>query len=152
MPLAVWGADIYIGEHITQHPEVVERFIQNLPRNESLMWQAWWHLQHHHDEQANACYAALSELDDPQGYRGLADSYLAGQGFAQNTDLALILYEKAGEQGLGPAQVNAAVLCADRQEWDKAEHWFQKALNNPELGGMKDELERLHQRRMGERT
>jgi tetratricopeptide (TPR) repeat protein len=151
-PFVAWGADGYIAAHASQHPEVVKKFIECLPSRESLVWQAWWHLQKQDYEQANKCYTALAELDDPQGYRGLADSYLAGHGLAQSTELALMFYEKAGELGLGPAQINAAVLYADQRKWDAAERWFKKALHNPDLSDMKDELTRLYNKRMSERS
>lgn len=149
---AAWGADGYITTHVFQHPEAVKEFIQHLPRRESLLWQAWLHLQQQDYDQANNCYTALAELDDPQGYRGLADSYLAGHGFAQNTELALVLYEKAAKLGHGAAQINAASLRADRREWSEAERWFQQALNNPDTKDMKDALQELHHRRMQEKA
>lgn len=148
---ATWSADSYIAAHILHHPQVVKSFIEHLPKHQSLLWKAWWHLQQENYDEANRCYTILAESDEPQGYRGLADSYLAGHGVVQNTELALVLYEKAATMGLGAAQINAAVLCADKHDWPKAECWFKQALSNPNLFDMKESLEALYQRRMKEK-
>lgn len=144
----VMSAENYIGAHISDHPQLVACFIHNLPQEDALSWQAWCHLQTNDYDQANACFYRLAVLGCPQGYRGLADSYLAGQGFSKNVDLALVLYEKAAALGSGPAQVNAAVLRADRGEWNQARIWFKLALSNLETASMHEELERLYHKRM----
>ena len=142
------AAEGYIGAHIDQNPEKVSEFIAHLPENDSILWQAWFFVQQGDFHQANALFYKLAEKNNPQGYRGLAESYLAGHGCVKDTDLALVLYEKAARLGLGPAQVNAAVLRADREDWKESKKWFDLALANSALLHMKDNVEALYHKRL----
>lgn len=143
----VMAAQNYVGAHV-DNPEIVHRFVQNLPSEDSLTWQAWWYLESNDFDAANACFYKLAQLNHPQGYRGLADSYLAGHGVPQNTELALVLYEKAAKLGLGVAQLNAAVIRAEQGHLNKAKVWFNCAMNNPDMASLKEQIVKLYQTRM----
>lgn len=145
------AAQNYIGAHV-DNPAIVQQFIQHLPKVDSLIWQAWEHLESGDFDAANACFYKLAELNQPQGYRGLADSYLAGHGVPQNTELALVLYEKAAEMGLGPAQFNAAILRAEQGKWNQAKNWFERALSNPDMEHMKEQTTQLYRQKMDEKS
>lgn len=141
------SAEHYVLAHM-HNPDVVNAFINNLDKKDKLFYQAQLALMERDFYKANSFFHELAKLNDPNGYRGLADSYISGQGFAKNLQLALIFYEKAAYLGLGPAQVNAASMCADLGDHKRSKFWFKKALANKEMAFMWDEIHRIQQRKL----
>lgn len=130
----------YVLAHIDRNPHVVLAYLNNLEQsnnNDILIEVANFYLYDtplQNIDKANILFKRVADRDDPRGYKGLADSYLSGQGFTTNLVLARIFYEKAARLGYGPGQFNIAILYRDgmggEQSVRKACEWLKKAYQN----------------------
>lgn len=130
----------YVLAHMNKNPEVVFSYLNNLEKsknNDVLIELASFYLENtpfYNLTKANEIFRCVAENNDPRGYKGLADSYLSGQGVPLNYTLAQIFYEKAAKLNYGPAQFNVGILYRDGQgskkSFNKACYWLKKAASN----------------------
>jgi TPR repeat protein len=140
LPLLASGLLQYAATHMDKNPEIVRVYLENLEsshNNDVLIEVANFYLYptpFYDISKVNKIFERIAKSNDSRGYKGLADSYLSGQGVALNRILAHVFYEKSARLNYGPGQFNAAILYRDgingTKNKKRACYWLKKASTN----------------------